>query len=446
MYPSKFKDFLKKKITSEEINLKEARKLGHVAELGDLNTKVLRSQRRLDVVSTPTCKSVVPIPLQPKRIGNLKSIRPEQTILFKKLSFEDIAEEISIPRDFTMAGFTIADFNRVIPEFKGDSSHLPVFLRRCDTFHDSLNDAGKASFLSHIIFKLSGKAFLIFEDKQYNDWPTLKSDLLEGIKVSKSASAVQNELVNLSQQASQSAKEFSETIKEKLKELSDIIKSQYDNAEVIKSFRIEHEKIAIRAFKEGLRPPLKYRVVNFEPKSLDEIVKKAVEEEPYVAVLKSSLDTKETDKPRPDNNLVDGNWREGRTQFQNSRQYQQHERFNNFNNNRRGWRPNRYSNARPATPFNNWRESNNNYSNRRNDERFPRREEKQTRYCIRCHRNGHTSDTCYAKLDQDNNKESPNVDNLSQRTKQVSFLEVPQTRRPLQGPDKPVWSNKIRNS
>lgn len=77
-----------------------------------------------------------------------------------------------------MAQFSIADFNRVIPEFKGDTIQLPIFIKRCDAYRSTLDEPGKVSFLSHLIFKLSGKAFSIFDDKKYDDWPNLKADLL----------------------------------------------------------------------------------------------------------------------------------------------------------------------------------------------------------------------------------------------------------------------------
>lgn len=46
----------------------------------------------------------------------------------------------------------------------------------------------------------------------------------------------------------------------------------------------------MRAFREGLRSPLKERVINFDARAIEDLVKKAIEEEPYVQVLKSSID------------------------------------------------------------------------------------------------------------------------------------------------------------
>lgn len=61
------------------------------------------------------------------------------------------------------------------------------------------------------------------------------------------------------------------------------------------SFRAEHEKIAIRTFKEGLPTPLKFRIVNYEAKTLDEILKKTLELEPFVGISKPYSNKKFTE-------------------------------------------------------------------------------------------------------------------------------------------------------
>lgn len=463
MSDSKYKNFLKSKITKEDINVKEAQRLGHFAELGKLNSKELRSKRTISIVKTPTGNKLIPINEEPNQTKTLSRIRPEENPIFKSLSFEDISDQLSDNSIIIMSAFSIADFNRVIPEYKGDATQLSVFLKRCDTFHDSLNDAGKVLFLSHMIFKLAGKAFLIYENKIYNDWPELKADLLEGLKVSKSTSALQNELVNLKQSASQSAKEFSDIIKEKLKELSDIITTQYSHAEVIKSFKIEYDKIAIRAFKEGLRAPLKYRIVNFEPKSLDEIIRKAVEEEPYVNVLKSSLDSNTSNSEKLDSfkTQVEDDWRKSRNNLQNSQKFQNNQQFNRFNNNRRSWQSNQnFATIRPqnSLSWNNNMQRQQDYGRNRytnngnnadinNNENQPRNQQysRDHLFCLRCERHGHTSDRCYARLNNVTKIQPSDSEEVSKRLQQVSFLEVPQSRRPILGPNKTSWSNKTPN-
>ncbi|KAG4074170.1 hypothetical protein HA402_000614 [Bradysia odoriphaga] len=281
----------------------------------------------------------------------------------------------------------------MIPEFKGDVQSLPVFLKRCETFNAILSEEGKKQFLAHLIFKLNGKAFSIFESKKFTDWNELKKALTIGIKVPKSTSALQNELMTMAQQENQSSKEFADEIKEKLRELSELLITQYDNDDVIASFKSEHEKIAVRTFKEGLRPPLKFRVMNFETKSLDEMVKKAVEEEPFVKVLKTSFDS---------SSAMTGNSRE----LQNGsggvmKKFQNDMRPTIFRN-RTNWRPRH-----------NW------------------------------NRRGHAIDTCYARLSEGEQQQLlDDKHDLLRKMKQVSFLETPRSRRSIDGKPTPQWHKK----
>ncbi len=445
---SKITDKLKDKISKGRVNLTEVQRLGHFVDLGDLHVKKLRSSKLIKTTDTPQDKQITAENLDPHP-KSLSRIIPEENRLFKRLSFEDISQDISF-RYKRMADFSIADFNRVIPEFKGETAQLHVFLKRCDTFHNTLTQDGKQAFLSHIIFKLAGKAFLIYESKQYNDWPTLKADLLEGIRVSKSASAIQNELINLRQGPNHSAKEFADIIREKLKELSDIIGSLYQVPEVVKSFKVEHEKIAIRAFKEGLRTPLKHRIVNYDPKSLDELVKKAVEEEPYVAVLRSSL---EDNSPRNNDSgttvrttQTDDGW--SRVQNRNKNRYFKIYDQNIGMGNNRNWRQYREHNNenRPPTPFPRWenRSNNTNHNNsfangktqtNQNSNSFHNgNDNRRQNICIRCNRRGHTSDQCYARLPNAITNFTSNENDLVEKVKQVSFLEIPQATKQVLGP------------
>lgn len=74
---------------------------------------------------------------------------------------------------------------------------------------------------------------------------------------------------------------------------------------------------------------------------MDELVRKAVEEEPYVNVLKSSLDSNTSNSEKLDSlkTQVEDDWRQARTNFQNSQKFKNHQQFNRFDNNRRSWRP-----------------------------------------------------------------------------------------------------------
>lgn len=462
---SAFKNYLKTKISKEQVDQKEAKKLGHIIDFVKLNTRNLRSGRVINLGETP--------PQQPSkradpRVTKKPLISKQNPALKQKsLSFEELnsfTEEdivinpipIQLPDSIIVRrimaepvpiDFSTADFNRMIPEFKGDSRSLPVFLKRCDTFHATFTEEGQQKFLNHIIFKLGGKAFIIFESKRYATWAALKKDLLEGIKVNKSASALQNELMTLVQGPDKSAKEFADLLKEKLKELSDILLTQYDNNDVIASFKLEHEKIAIRTFREGLRSPLKHRIINFEARTLDELVRKAVEEEPFVKVLKPSTEPElNTRREVEDFNNFNGNWYRKKIDYDNKRNFNYYNQSNAFS--KRDWRNDSnmqhrigYINNR-MVDSRNWNR-NQNGRNFSSGQRFhnDQRNNEEIKVCLRCHKRGHLSDKCYVKLGNDDENQPNAQQDMNAQMKRVSFLETPRFREPFTGTPTKRWTN-----
>lgn len=79
--------------------------------------------------------------------------------------------------------------------------------------------------------------------------------------------------------------------------------------------------------------------MNCELKTLDELIKKVVEEEPYVAVLKSSIDDSNSSNPPSHLNINNTNdsFRQGR--------------YNRFNNRPSNQWNSSYRGYRPPTPF-----------------------------------------------------------------------------------------------
>lgn len=88
--------------------------------------------------------------------------------------------------------------------------------------------------------------------------------------------------MSIRQKSSQTVTEFAETIRQKLKQLTDKVKDLYEAPSVQRSFLIEHEKMAVRAFKEGLAPPLRYRIITSNETTFDKIRQLALEEEPFI--------------------------------------------------------------------------------------------------------------------------------------------------------------------
>lgn len=283
-----------------------------------------------------------------------------------------------------MAQFDIPTFNRIIPEYRGDIDSLQMFLRRCDTYHDSLDHTGQSQFVKHLIFKMSGRAFILYESQDFTSWRMLKKHLSNAISDKKSIATLQNELLSLHQQHSQNVTEFSETIRAKLKKLSDKISELYDNNDIVQaSFYTEHEKLAVRAFKEGLLPPLKFRVINCPEQSFEGIRQFALEEEPFIR-----------ERAQPNHS---------RDNFTRNSQ-----RNNNYyNKSQNTYTPPQRTHQ---TPYNN-NSNHNNYSNGHNNHsnnnqhssRFSnQRPNQSTVKCDRCGNLGHERVNCYARIRSDN--------------------------------------------
>lgn len=329
----------------------------------------------------------------------------------------------------------------MIPEFKGDLESLHVFLKRSDTFHSTLNDEGKLQFIQHLVFKLGGKAFLIFEAKVYDTWLNLKKDLLENLKVLKSTAALQNELIHLTLRSGQSAKEFADTIRAKLEEINDVTSANYENADVIRSFKAEHETVAIRTFKEGLPDPLKVRVINFNTNTLDNVVKKTVEEEPCIY----NSDSIHEFQILKENYLIFRNekknqWNPPEPSDNHDNYYNSRQTFPQRNSPRRVvFHANNYC----FDPYQHW----NTYDDR-SDHDGPRNRQstlnslvtiRQQLYCSTCHRTGHENTSCFARKDN----QILNDQNVGHISKVDSLGKNPSHHR-IRERDKLSWSNDLR--
>lgn len=272
---------------------------------------------------------------------------------------------------------------------------------------------------------------------------------------------MQNELLSLKQTTEQNATDFAETIRSKLKKLTDKISELYeDNEDVKHSFYTEHEKMAVRAFKEGLIPPLKYRVLNSNETSFEKLRHFALEEEPFTK--KSSVNTSANtqnsqNQPNPQSNFRNKNqtnemqetnsqnkfiprsFNNQNQQFQNLYKPNQNNPFNqqprqfsnNFNSETRQFSnnfnqqprqfPNNF-NQQPRRSYNNNNQQprqfpssfnqpnrqfhNNNFqNNQRPNFQYTTNNEhsnaiRNTIECSRCGKKGHSQETCYVKLEK----------------------------------------------
>lgn len=458
-----FANFLRRRVSSSINTNRELRNLGPLIDLHDLPPRYHRSGRAfLSIPNRPQISSSIP---------NLPAINSEPNSSTNSLnrinsirrhSFDDLISNISTMSNHEeefqednglldhfaenepdLQPFNRTEFYRFMTPYRGDAKGLPIFIRRAEAFIYNLTPLGKRQFLSHLIFKLEGKAFTIYESQTYHSWDTLKRALQSGIKVPKSPSALQTELMNMRQIPSISAKHFADQIKEKLRELNDVIESTYDNQDVLDSFRTEFMRVAIRTYREGLLPPLKFRIQNFDAYSLDELVRKTVEEEPFVKVITSSLDDANNEPSSSNNSRQVSRWQQNnfsqRNNSQSNRNFMnQNPRFqraNSFNRNNDFYNNNQRNFANNTSQNN---PSNNNFQHQQN-----RNDTKMT--CTRCNRVGHRVENCYVR--QEN---LPNIQRVNQNNNQtprnvnkISFLGLNRERRHILGKGTPIFSDKV---
>lgn len=174
--------------------------------------------------------------------------------------------------------FNITLFNKIVPQFKGDQPSLKIFLRRCETYLRTLHYCQEELMMDSLVYKLSGKAFRTYDERTFIEWEDFRKALIEAVDGGKSLTMLLNELTSVRQIRGQSVQDFANLVQDKLSDIMEKMTSEHQAFDARRSFKIEYSKIAIRAFKEGLLSPIKARVIAFSARTLDEIIKFAVDE------------------------------------------------------------------------------------------------------------------------------------------------------------------------
>lgn len=174
--------------------------------------------------------------------------------------------------------------------------------------------------------------------------------------------------------------------------------------------------------------------MNCELNTLDELIRKAVEEEPYVAVQKSSLETDKSFTISHDfyNKAKYNNFKLGLNSHPSPSKPNFNRNYDNYNYRPINFDNNKFQQNHGRNDYNNQRPFRNSYDQRN------------SKFCIRCKRGGHTSDNCYARLTNDQANAHAIDNDLATKVKEVSFLEVPQIKRPVLDPRQNSWSQTNR--
>lgn len=82
--------------------------------------------------------------------------------------------------------FDLNLFNKIVPQFKGDQPSLKIFIRRCETYLRTLSPDNEEIMVASLVYKLSGKAFLAYEEKTFTAWEDFRKSLIEAVDGGKS--------------------------------------------------------------------------------------------------------------------------------------------------------------------------------------------------------------------------------------------------------------------
>lgn len=187
-------------------------------------------------------------------------------------------------------------------------------------------------------------------------------------------------------------------------------------------------------------PPLKNRIVNFDPKSLDEIVKRAIEEKQYVVVNRSSNErvSLSTSNSFPVRSQPQRFYNNSNFQYTQS---QMRPSYYGLRNKQNAWnRNNFFHKDSSSAPHPNYNQTNNNVQN--NSTSLQERPSESSLFCSRCNKSGHTANNCFPTSNPPPNYGDLTSNDLANRVKQISFLEVPRTRNQSQRPDNNKWTKR----
>lgn len=211
------------------------------------------------------------------------------------------------------------------------------------------------------------------------------------------------------------------------------MQERYEIKETQPSFCAENEKMAVRAFKEGLNPPLKFRVINSPENTFEKIRQFALEEEPYANKNRqegmATHNFGQQNERRPQ--IFPQEWgNKPRPRNPINRNFNQQYGQNHWQQNQYQGFPGEWSPGANHPPISqNIRETYSNNAQQRNWNNINNRisfKANPTAFCYRCGKKGHFQETCFVNLNRQNNTSN------QQQTSQPKQTEEP-TKKPNNG-------------
>lgn len=198
---------------------------------------------------------------------------------------------------FEMGDFNFESFDRKVPSFGGEIKELSRFVACCDAFHTTLSQEGKRELGSNLIFKVKGPAFTMIDNMTPNNrtWEIIKPRIIEKFGKQRSMAMSQKDLIELRQGAGESVRDFAQRIEDCVTEMNRAsTEIKVENVAAVTHFKLWHDKLALRAFHDGLRAPLRWLIKARNYETLEEAVRGALEEEAYSSTEDSRMLSKST--------------------------------------------------------------------------------------------------------------------------------------------------------
>lgn len=199
--------------------------------------------------------------------------RRDSSIITVSESPRDQLNNSTLQREMVFNPNTIL---KIIPEFDGSENLLHKFLSSVDMIESFIPEDDKAIFLNLIKTRLNGNAYDVVKYQTIKNWEELKADLKSKFSTKRSYAQINADLV-VSRQGNNTVLEFSSKIEKLLSELN--------NASIVsegpaaaKYFTKINEKMALKAFEDGLDVNYRNLIKAFRFDNLKDAIKTAIEE------------------------------------------------------------------------------------------------------------------------------------------------------------------------
>lgn len=433
-------DFIPENLTEDETNLSS--NLGKFSFTEQQNTSDIQKPSASSTNFSKENKSFDTA--SPERNSGLDNL--DKDPIFKSLRGSLLSNKNNNTRKMSDPPFPTTEFHTIIPEYSGTIKDLQHFISCCDFFHSSLVEAHRGIFLKALVRKLKGKAFNLFNNRQWGDWPEFKLALKKYFSVTKSFETFQLELANI-RQGKMPIQEYSQNIEEILHEMNIIGKDiKINNISGEQFFKIQNEKLALKAFLNGLNPSFKNILKARKYESLDDAIRDALELEAEDN-LKSSQPQLQFSKfcnyCRRTNHTIEqcfkrknnSNFNSSNNNFNrsNGNNFDNFQRFGNGNQNNRNGNSNDNSNSYRNSNSNSNRSSNGNSSNNNNNRNFQNysNQNNNSNNYNNNNRNGGNYRN-NGNSSQSNNNSSQSNNNRSNSNQRVRFIENDQKNETVQ--------------